>query len=152
MTRVMSFAAVAAVVVVALAGVALAAGPGMGYGPGWGGGGPGPMGHGWGRMMGGQGPQGGCPMWQGGGRPGGPWGAQGPGPQEQITEDRAREIAQEYAGKYYAGFTIERVVPFQGRFRTAYQVEMKGPKGETRYLHVNPWGGVRPFGGPLATN
>lgn len=136
--------AVGVAMVGALAGIALAAGPGWG--------GPGHMGPGWGRMMGGQGAQGGCPMWQGGGQPGGAWGGPGPGAQEQITEEKAREIAQEYTGKYYQGFTVERVVPFQGRFRTAYQVELKGPKGETRYFHVNPWGGVRPLGGPVATN
>jgi hypothetical protein len=31
-----------------------------------------------------------------------------------------------------------------------YTIELKGPKGETRTLHVNPWGNVIPFGGPLA--
>ena len=81
---------------------------------------------------------------------GGP-GAAGPGqPQEQITEEKARELAAEYAGKYFKGFTVERVLPYAGRHHTMYQVELKGPKGEMRYLHVTPWGGIRPFGGPLA--
>jgi hypothetical protein len=39
------------------------------------------------------------------------------------------------------------VVPFQGRRMSAYEVELKGPKGETRILHVNPWGEVVPFRG-----
>jgi len=43
------------------------------------------------------------------------------------------------------------VLPFTGHMGTAYQAELKGPKGETRVLHVTPWGGVRPFGfGPRA--
>ena len=60
-----------------------------------------------------------------------------------------KELATGYAEKYFKGYTVERVLPFAGRMGTAYQVELKGPKGETRILHVNPWGGVRPFG-PLA--
>lgn len=123
---------VSAVVVVGVlavfAGAALAHGPGMmwrmGMGPGAGAG-PGTMG----------GPCGG-------------WGAQAAAP-EAVTEEKARALATEYAATYLKDYTVERVLPFQGRFRTAYQVELKGPKGETRVLHVNPWGQVRPFG-PLA--
>jgi hypothetical protein len=63
-----------------------------------------------------------------------------------VTEDKAKALATDYAAKYFKGYTVERVVPFQGRFQTAWQVELKGPKGDTRILHVNPWGGVRPFG------
>ena len=66
-----------------------------------------------------------------------------------VTEEKAKELATGYAEKYFKGYTVERVLPFAGRMGTAYQVELKGPKGETRILHVNPWGGVRPFG-PLA--
>jgi hypothetical protein len=68
-----------------------------------------------------------------------------------VTEDKAKELATAYAATYFKGYTIERVLPFQGRFHTAYQVELKGPNGEKRVLHVNPWGGVRPFG-PLAAS
>ncbi len=134
--------ALAVVMVAGLAGAALAYGPrgammGMGpqmMGPGWQGG---PMGPG--RM--------------GGGGAGCPGMAAAPGaaetPQATITEEKAKELATAYADKYFKGFTIERVLPFEGRRGTAYQVELKGPKGEKRVLHVNPWGGVRPFG-PLA--
>jgi hypothetical protein len=68
---------------------------------------------------------------------------------DAVTEEKAKELATAYVDKYFKGFTIERVLPFQGRWATAYQVELKGPKGENRVLHVNPWGRVVPFG-PLA--
>ncbi|MBI2216888.1 MAG: PepSY domain-containing protein [Candidatus Rokubacteria bacterium] len=131
-----------------LAGVALAWGPGMG--PGWRGAAAGGYGPGWmmggGRMMGGGGgfEPGGCPGagFAAGGAPG--------APAEAITEEKAKEIASEYVSKYFKGYTVERIVPFTGRFQTMYQVELKGPKGETRILHVNPWGNVRPWGPPTA--
>jgi hypothetical protein len=139
MKKLMGLAVVMAAV--ALAGVALAAPPGWGARMG---GGPmmGARGPGWGA-----GGAGGCPM----------AGFAGPGaaaadPAALVTEDKAKELATEYVAKYMTGYTIERVLPFAGRFHTAYQVELKGPKGETRTLHVNPWGAVRPFGGPLASN
>jgi len=71
--------------------------------------------------------------------------------QAQITEEKAKELATEYAAKYLKGFTIERVLPFAGHMGTAYQIELKGSKGETKVLHVNPWGAVRPFGPVAAT-
>lgn len=142
----------AVVLVAGLAGVVLAQGPGSGRGMGMGwGAGPQGMGPGMGpgmmagRMGGSAGPAAACPM--SGAVAGAP-----AAPQEQITEDKAKELATEYAAKYFKGFTVERVLPFTGRARTMYQVELKGPKGETRYLHVNPWGGIRPFAGaPLAS-
>lgn len=149
MKRVMTVALVVALVTV-FAGVALAQGPGYGrMGMGWGAaGGPGPhwmgarMGMGGPGMMGG-GP-GACPGFAA---------AAGAGaatqPTEAVTEEKAKELATAYADKYFKGYTVERVLPFQGRWATAYQVELKGPKGEKRILHVNPWGNVRPFG-PLA--
>jgi hypothetical protein len=103
--------------------------------PGWG-----PMGRG---MMRGGGPGGGP-----GGGCGGGWAAQQSS--EAITEERATVLANEYVAKYFKGYTVERVLPVQGRFHTMYEVDLKGPAGEKRALHVNPWGGVRPFG-PLAT-
>ncbi len=141
----------AVALVLGVAGAALAWGP-MGMGPGWRMGmGPGMMG-GWGGPgmgwragtgPGGQGfGPGACPMW-GAGQPGGP-------ASEQISEEKAKELATEYANKYFQGYTVERVLPFTGRLHTMYQAELKGPKGETRYLHITPWGGVRPFGPPRA--
>ncbi len=67
-----------------------------------------------------------------------------------TTEDQAKAAAEQYAGKYLQGFTVERVLPSTGMHHTMYVVELKGPKGESRTLHVNPWGGVRPFGSGLA--
>jgi hypothetical protein len=92
-------------------------------------------------MMGG-GPAAACPAL-------GPAGA-GPATPEAISEDKAKELATQYVDRYFKGYSIERVLPFEHGFRTMYQVELKGPKGDTRLLHVNPWGGVRPFGGPSA--
>jgi len=44
---------------------------------------------------------------------------------------------------------VDKVLAFTGmRGWTAYSVELKGSKDEVRILHVNPWGGVMPFGGP----
>jgi hypothetical protein len=79
------------------------------------------------------------------------WGG-GPGwnaPQAEMSEENAKQLAQQYADKYLKGFTVERVLPFTGPSgRTMYQAELKGPKDESRILHVNPWGNVMPFGGP----
>ena len=87
-------------------------------------------------MMGGAG-QAGCPGMA----------AAGAG-QTQITEEKAKELAQGYADKYLKGFTVEKVLPFTGMHGTMYSVELKGPSDETRTFHVNPWGAVMPFGGP----
>jgi len=107
----------------ALAGVATAQ---WGGGPGGGRGGMGPG------MMGGGGP---CQYYEG-------------TTAAQITEDKAKELAQQYADKYLAGFKVERVLPFTGRLHTMYSVELKNEAGEVRTMHVNPYGSVMPFGGP----
>ncbi|MBI4635654.1 MAG: PepSY domain-containing protein [Candidatus Rokubacteria bacterium] len=136
MKRVMTVVLAVALVAV-VAGAALAFGPGMG--PGRMGFGPQMMGAGFQMgpgMMGAAGGAG-CP---------GMAGATSTAPQA-ITEEKAKELATEYAARYFKGFTVERVLPFAGRLHTMYQVELRGPKGETRVLHVNPWGGVMPFGG-----
>lgn len=129
-------AVVAVVGGLALVTAAFAHGPG-GYGRGWG------MGPG---MMGQHGPRGtqfgpgayGCPG----------FGAQTEA--QAITADQAKEIAQNYADQYLKGFTVERVLPFTGMHHTMYSVELKGPNDEVRTFHINPWGNVMPFGGPLA--
>jgi len=64
--------------------------------------------------------------------------AHGPNTDKAVTEDEARKAATEYVTKYFSGYTIERVRPFTGWWATMYRVELKGPKGETRVLHVNP--------------
>lgn len=117
---------------VALAGVATAQwrmGPGAGR---FGGMGPG--------MMGGQaGPQ-----------AGGGYGCTGAEATTAapVTEDKAKELAQQYADQYLKGFTVERVLPFTGMHRTMYAVELKNEQGDLRTLHINPFGNVMPFGGP----
>jgi hypothetical protein len=113
-----------------LSGAALAqwgGGPGRGYG----GMGPGMM-------------RGGGPGWTAGNPPC----ADVTGATTEITEEKAKELATAYADKYLNGFTVERVLPFTGRFRTMYSVELKNSAGEIRTLHVNPFGNVMPFGGP----
>jgi hypothetical protein len=99
-------------------------GPGRGYGPGmmWGGG----------------------PGWMAGGPPC----AAATNAATEITSDKAKELATAYADQYLKGFTVERVLPFTGRFHTMYSVELKNDAGEIRTLHVNHFGNVMPFGGP----
>jgi len=117
-------------VVALLGGVALAQ---MGGGPAAGGMGPGMMGGG---MMG----------------PGMMGGAAGQADANaqpaQITEEKAKELAQQYADTYLKGFTVETVLPFTGMHGTMYSVELKGADGQVRTFHINPWGNVMPFGGP----
>ena len=86
--------------------------------------------------------------------PSGGYGCPGPGgfgeaEATPVTEEQARELAQQYADRYLKGFTVDKVLPFTGRRgATMFSVEVKGPKGELRVLHVNPWANVMPFGGP----
>ncbi len=123
---------IAAVGFLALSGIAMAQWGG-GPGGGWGGMGPGMMrGWGGGGWMGGGGP---CRYYEG-------------ATATQISPDKAKELAQQYADEYLAGFKVDRVLPFTGRFHTMYSVELKNEAGEVRTLHVNPYGNVMPFGGP----
>jgi hypothetical protein len=120
--------ALAVGVVALLAGVALAQ---MGGGPAAGGMGSGMMGGGT----------------MGPGMMGGAAGEAGAQP-AQITEEKAKELAQQYADTYLKGFTVEKVLPFTGMHGTMYSVELKGAEGQVRTFHINPWGNVMPFGGP----
>jgi hypothetical protein len=100
-----------------------------------------------GRGYGGMGPgmmRGGGPGWMASGAPC----AQMTNAATEITEEKAKELATAYADQYLKGFTVERVLPFTGRFHTMYSVELKNNAGELRTLHVNPFGNVMPFGGP----
>lgn len=65
-------------------------------------------------------------------------------PAATVTEEKAKELAAAYAGKYLKGFTVERVLPFTGRVHSMYAVELKNQAGEVRTLRVNPWGNVMP--------
>jgi len=131
------------IVSLALSAAVYAQAPGD-YGPGWG--------MGWGHGMG-WGPGTGPGMRRGGpgpygNPPCGGWGGPGWG-QSQITDENAKAAAQQYADKYFKDYKVERVLPFTGMGgMTMFQAELTGPNGESRLLHVNPWGNVMPFGGP----
>ena len=66
----------------------------------------------------------------------------------EITDEKAKELAQKYADQYLTGFKVERVLPFAGMHHTMYSVELKNAESEIRTLHINPFGNVMPFGGP----
>jgi hypothetical protein len=100
--------------------------------------GPGRMGH---AMMMQMGPQ---MMAQGAG-PMGPGMHGGAMNATQVSEDQAKAIAQKYVDEQLKGFTVEKVVPSTGMPRTMYTVELKGPKGESKTLHISPFGHVMPF-------
>ena len=94
-------------------------------------------------------------QWRGGYGPGmgrmGPGMMMGPGfgaNATQITDEKAKELAQQYADKNLAGFKVERVLPSTGMPHTMYSVELKDAKGELRAIHITPFGGVMPFSGP----
>jgi hypothetical protein len=126
---------VAVAIVVVIAGAALAYMGGQGMGPGamGQGGMMGPGGQG--KMMGGPGMMGAanCPGMT----------AEGAAA-TAITEEKATEFAKGYAEKNLPGYTVEKVTPFPVRHGTltAWSVELKGPKGETKLLHINPFGAV----------
>jgi hypothetical protein len=137
MKKLMGFALLA-VLVLGVSGMAFAwmGGPGMGMGQGMMG-----RGAGWGHggmmgMRGGMGP---------GAGPCGNQGATG-ATATAIDEAKAKEIATDYVTKNLPGFKIDKLVRFDRPRGAMYQVEVKGPKDEVRYLHINPFGAVMPFG------
>jgi outer membrane protein OmpA-like peptidoglycan-associated protein len=86
----------------------------------------------------------------------------------KITEDQARDLAQQYAGKNLAGFKVVRPLgygggyttvcykidsPATGRYQSFYSVEYsidaKNPANETRNLRVDQFGYVTEFSGPF---
>jgi hypothetical protein len=75
-------------------------------------------------------------------------GGAGQGAAPGLTADQAKQAASQYADQYLPGFTVTRTLPLEGMHMTMYQAELSGPGGETRILHVNPWGNVMPLGGP----
>src|SRR5574342_137525 len=123
--------ALLAVLILGVSGAAFAwmGGPG-GHGPGMGPG-PGMMGRGagWGPGAG--------PCWN--------QGATGV-TATAIDEAKAKEIATDYVTKNLPGFKVDKLVKFDRPRGAMYQVEVKGPKDEVRYLHINPFGAVMPFG------
>jgi hypothetical protein len=129
-----------AMLVLGISGAALAwwGGPGMGMGYGYG---PQGRGAGWGpgAMMGA------CGGWAPGAGPCWQQGAQGV-TASAIDNAKAKEIANDYAAKNLPGYTVEKLVKFERPRGTMYQVELKGPKDEVSYIHINPFGYVVPFG------
>ncbi|HYL82514.1 MAG TPA: hypothetical protein VEU07_16980, partial [Candidatus Acidoferrum sp.] len=63
-----------------------------------------------------------------------------------IDEAKAKESAADYVTKNLPGYKVEKIVKFERRRGAMYQVEAKGPKDEIRFLHINPFGAVMPFG------
>ena len=143
MKKVLGVASVA-VLILGISAAAMAWGPGMGmgYGPqgrgaGWG---PGMMG-----ARGGRGPGAGGPGFGPGAGPCRQQGATGT-TATAIDEAKAKEIANDFATKNLPGYKVEKLVKFERPRGAMYQVELKGPKDEVRYLHINPFGYVRSFG------
>ena len=71
----------------------------------------------------------------------------GKGSAPEITAEQAQQAAGKYVSQYLPGFAVTRTVPLTGMHMTMYQAEISGPGGETRILHINPWGNVMPFAG-----
>ncbi len=72
----------------------------------------------------------------------------GPFNTAQITQERAKDIAQRYADSYLKGFTVVTMSAVSGMTgMTTYAVDLKGPHDEVRTIHVNAWGIVIPAGG-----
>lgn len=63
-----------------------------------------------------------------------------------IDETKAKELATDYVTKNLPGYKIEKLEKFQRPRGTMYSVELKGPKDEVRYIHINFFGMVMPFG------
>ena len=83
---------------------------------------------------------------------------------EKITEDEARDLAQKFADKNWAGFKVERPLGYGGGYTTMcyqaasssparplvlysveYSMDLKNPAGETRNLCVDQFGTVSEF-------
>jgi len=83
---------------------------------------------------------------------------------DKITEDQARDLAQQFADKNMAGFKVERPLGYGGGYNTMcyqtasssparplilysveYSMDLKNPAGETRNLCVDQFGSVSEF-------
>jgi len=83
---------------------------------------------------------------------------------EKITEDEARDLAQKFADKNWAGFRVVRPLGYGGGYNTMcyqtassnparplvlysveYSMDVKNPAGETRNLCVDQYGSVSEF-------
>jgi outer membrane protein OmpA-like peptidoglycan-associated protein len=87
---------------------------------------------------------------------------------EKITEDQARDLAQQYADKNLSGFKVVRPLGYGGGYQTVcykidspatgryqafysveYSIDAKNPAAETRNLRVDQFGYVTEFAGPF---
>jgi len=87
---------------------------------------------------------------------------------EKITEEKARDLAQQYADKNLAGFKVVRPLGFGGGYNTVcykldnpstgryqalysveYSIDAKNSTAETRNLRVDQFGYVTEFAGPF---
>jgi outer membrane protein OmpA-like peptidoglycan-associated protein len=87
---------------------------------------------------------------------------------EKITEDQARDLAQQFADKNWTGFKVVRPAGYGGGYATMcyqtansssarplilysveYSMDLKNPAGETRNLCVDQFGTVSEFCGHL---
>jgi outer membrane protein OmpA-like peptidoglycan-associated protein len=87
---------------------------------------------------------------------------------EKITEDQARDLAQQYADKNLAGFKVVRPIGYGGGYQTVcykidspatgryqsfysveYSIDAKNSAAETRNLRVDQFGYVTEFAGPF---
>jgi hypothetical protein len=87
---------------------------------------------------------------------------------EKITEDQARDLAQQYADKNLAGFKVVRPLGYGGGYQTVcykidspatgryqsfysveYSIDAQNPAAETRNLRVDQFGYVTEFSGPV---
>jgi outer membrane protein OmpA-like peptidoglycan-associated protein len=87
---------------------------------------------------------------------------------EKITEDRARDLAQQYADKNLVGFKVVRPLGYGGGYQTVcykidspetgryqafysveYSIDAQNPAAETRNLRVDQFGYVTEFSGPV---
>ena len=87
---------------------------------------------------------------------------------EKITENQARDLAQQYADKNLAGFKVVRPLGYGGGYQTVcykidspatgryqafysveYSIDAQNPAAETRNLRVDQFGYVTEFSGPF---
>ena len=85
---------------------------------------------------------------------------------KKITEDQARDLAQQYADKNLAGFKVDRPLDYNGGYNTMcykvdssgasnalysveYSLDAKNKAGDRRNLRVDQFGHVTQFEGPF---
>jgi outer membrane protein OmpA-like peptidoglycan-associated protein len=87
---------------------------------------------------------------------------------QKITENQARDLAQQYADKNLAGFKVVRPLGYGGGYQTVcykidnpatgryqafysveYSIDAQNPAAETRNLRVDQFGYVTEFSGPF---